>query len=386
MPTTAAACEHSARAAGDWLAAQLIDGGLASLGFDDLYKVVYALALDGKVALANEVLDHIVRIAGTDEPGNFSPAPTSPPDFASVMLWYRHAVLLMGASQLGRWDVASPAAMDALAAQIVDVGGGCGGVGIDGFLLVCPSAMIGLVLLRNGRTRDATRLGRFFMKLWASDKSQFNMMWDANAGDIVTDANAPAWLRGRSVVYVVKPGLERQHFYATGIAAALLSELYAATGERSFLVAAAELVAFDTTCRWEGGAKLWPSKCKVAWGAACLLRFGLDELLQPASGLALSARAVAEHTAAVAQHCFLDNQHASGHYGPFHFPVCDRLVERLPAGTIHWEPAQATACGATLGDDYFVGSEIELAAEYIYELYIVSRGLAVVAGAPRSRL
>ena len=60
----------------------------------------------------------------------------------------------MGASQLGRWDVASPAALAALAAQIVDIGGGAGGIGVTGFLLSTPSCMAGLVLLRNGWISD----------------------------------------------------------------------------------------------------------------------------------------------------------------------------------------------------------------------------------------
>ena len=52
----------------------------------------------------------------------------------------------------------------------------------------------------------------------------------------------------------------------------------------------------------------WPSKCKVAWGAACLLRFGIETLSSPKPGLAISLAELHEHTQAVTQHCFLDNQ------------------------------------------------------------------------------
>ena len=134
----------------------------------------------------------------------------------------------------------------------------------------------------------------------------------------------------------------------------------------------------------------WPSKCKVAWGAACLLRFGGRELA--AGRLALTASALHAHTAAVTTHCFLDNQEAPGHFGVYHFPLADSVVERLPDGMIHWSDAEAAAHGVPK-EDYFVGCEEELAAEYIYELAIVSRGLSAVeegaggtAAAPRARL
>ena len=97
--------------------------------------------------------------------------------------------------------------------------------------------------------------------LWRSDpdQSRFNMMWDAHAREVVTSTDAPerAWLRGRSVLFAVQSGRERQHFYATGLAAALLSELYAATGEREYLAGAAELLRFDmAVCKWQASKLL----------------------------------------------------------------------------------------------------------------------------------
>ena len=122
------------RTAADWLEAQIAGGRLATLDFSVCYKMVYAFALAGKVSIANECLDHCVRIANT-EPGVFTPPPDMAKlDFDAVMRWYFHSVLLMGASQLGRWDVASPAALDALASQITDIGGNCGGIGVGSFL------------------------------------------------------------------------------------------------------------------------------------------------------------------------------------------------------------------------------------------------------------
>ena len=55
-------------------------------------------------------------------------------------------------------------------------------------------------------------------------------------------------------------------------------------------------------------------------------------------------------------------------------------MEKLPAGMIHWTDEEAQAYGVPK-EDYFVGCEEELCAEYVYELAIVSRGLSV-----RSRL
>ena len=83
--------------------------------------------------------------------------------------------------------------------------------------------------------------------------------------------------------------------------------------------------------------------------------------------------------AQVTQHCFLDNQEAIGHYGVYHFPLADTVVDKLPDGFIHWSDEAAAGCGVPTAD-YFVGCEEELCAEYIYELIIVSRGLAAVEG------
>lgn len=134
----------------------------------------------------------------------------------------------------------------------------------------------------------------------------------------------------------------------------------------------AEMVANGT----QQSEDLHARSCKVAWGTACLLCFGGKEL----QGTPLTAKALREHSDAVTTFCFLKNQVPSGHFGVYHFPLADTVVEKLPAGMIHWSDEEAQAYGVPK-EDYFVGCEEELCAEYVYELAIVSRGLSV-----RSRL
>ena len=324
LEVTPATCEAAAAAAAAWLEAQL-DENLEKLQFaPHLFKVPYALALAGKNGLGNRVLDFIVTKFSTGEPGCFTAREADSDDlnFANIMLWYRHAVALMGASQLGRWDVASPAAMAALAAQIRECGAGCGGVGQGDFVLSTPSCMVALVLLKHGRLDCATLVAKLMVKLWrASGEGEFLMMYDVAAGEVVragaVDAPSRAWLRGRNVLYVVDARRERQHFYASGLAAALLSEVYAATKEAEYLAVACELMAFDRSCTWDGPFQQWPSKCKVAWGAANVLRFGGGALA------AADAAAVRDQCERVTRRCFLQKQTAAGDFG-----VCEGTLRR----------------------------------------------------------
>jgi hypothetical protein len=386
---TSALCERAATRAIEWLEGRLSGGRLETLPFGDLYKIPFACAQAGKPGLGSTVIDVCVSTY-CKSPGVFTAQPIEP-CFDSLMRWYQHSVLLNGAAALGRWDVASPAALDAVVAQCIEVKPGVRGLGYDGFLLSCPSSMAGLMLLRAGRVDVAIALARFILLLCDASSAKdpgagtgrldfggkLHMLYDAVAGEVVgmePRGERQAWLRGRRVQYIIDATKERQHFYASGLAAALLSEAYAVTREPRFIAVATQLIRFDAGCSWSAGALQWPSKCKAAWGAADVCRH--MPLQGVYAGMALSAAAVRAHTQRVTSECFLKTQTAAGDFGVFHFPLSDSVVERLPRGCIHWSVQDAATHGIRLADDYFIGSEEELAAEFIYELFIVSRGLA----------
>ena len=90
---------------------------------------------------------------------------------------------------------------------------------------------------------------------------------------------------------------------------------------------------------------------------------------------ALTAQAeVAAHCRAVAAECFLGNQKPDGGFGPYHFPLADESVDNVAPGSCHW------ASGAAVpAESFAVGSELELTAEFVYELIIVAKGLLSVA-------
>jgi len=122
----------------------------------------------------------------------------------------------------------------------------------------------------------------------------------------------------------------KQEFWQVGTAMAYLAVLFdairGAWGEpesaaEPYLAAALELLEFES--RMPLDTYLWPSKCKVGWGAGELLRVLVK--YRPAERAAIErAYRVAER---VAMFTFIDNQLPSGGWPAMHYPLADDAPE-----------------------------------------------------------
>lgn len=145
------------------------------------------------------------------------------------------------------------------------------------------------------------------------------------AGDLVTEV-AP----GEAIFKVVDLEHPKQEFWQSGTATAYLAKLYDVTrsrwddGEdraRPYLEAALELLDFDAAMPLD--TYLWPSKCKVAWGAGELLRVLVKYMPDRREPIEKAYR-VAER---VAIFTFLDNQLPDGRWPWMHYPLDGHIPE-----------------------------------------------------------
>ncbi|NPV06353.1 MAG: hypothetical protein HPY83_00145 [Anaerolineae bacterium] len=192
------------------------------------------------------------------------------------------------------------------------------------------------------------------------------------AGELVTDV-AP----GQRYSHVVQASEPKQEFWQTGTTMAYLAVLYEVVRERwggeeearPYLDAALELLAFDAAMPLEG--YLWPSKCKVGWGAGELLRvmvkYGLGTAGQVEDAYQV-ARKVAVHT-------FIGNQLPHGGWSAMHYPLSEldpefRLSYVPLRGRVH-VPQVAIEGFSKL----FLPAE-ELTGECLGEMEAIYRGMA----------
>ena len=138
---------------------------------------------------------------------------------------------------------------------------------------------------------------------------------------------------------------------------------------RGYLDAAIELLDFEATTLLD--TYLWPSKCKVAWGAGELLRvlvqydLGDEELIE-------KTYRVAERAAVFT---FMDNQLASGAWAVMHYPLDADIPEinfsyKPLKGTVH-VPTEPIEGSKTI----WLSSE-EITGEFLGELKSVEQGVA----------
>ena len=145
------------------------------------------------------------------------------------------------------------------------------------------------------------------------------------SGELVTDVQ-----RGEKILKVVDNKEPKQEFWQVGTTMAYLCVLYdmmlsrwgyAEDKAKPYLDAALELLEFEDTMPLD--TYLWPSKCKVAWGAGELLRV----LVQHGKGdqeVIDKAYRVAER---VAIFTFMDNQLPDGGWSCMHYPLSELAPE-----------------------------------------------------------
>jgi hypothetical protein len=92
---------------------------------------------------------------------------------------------------------------------------------------------------------------------------------ERDSGRLVT-----RFAKGQRANTLVDAVTVKQPSWVSGTCMALLADLYMATKKPRYLGAALKLAEFERACSPE--LLFWPSKCKVAWGAAELYRITAD--------------------------------------------------------------------------------------------------------------
>jgi len=116
---------------------------------------------------------------------------------------------------------------------------------------------------------------------------------------------------------------------------------------------------------------LWPSKCKVGWGAGELLRVLVQYGWEEQATLEKAYR-VAER---VAVFTFLDNQLPDGGWPAMHYPLSEQISEidysyKPLKGTV-WAPPQPIPGSRTI----FLSGE-EITGEFLGEMKSIEQGVA----------
>jgi hypothetical protein len=135
-----------------------------------------------------------------------------------------------------------------------------------------------------------------------------------------------------------------------------------------YLDAALELLEFESAMPLD--TYLWPSKCKVAWGAGELLRVLVKHQSEDKQSIDKAYR-ICER---VAIFTFMDNQLGNGGWPSMHYPTSELAPEtgltyKPLKGLVHI-PQQATA-----GSQSFLLPGEEITGEFLGEMKSVEQGV-----------
>ena len=193
------------------------------------------------------------------------------------------------------------------------------------------------------------------------------------AGDLVTEVKP-----GERIFKLVDVQCPKQEFWNVGTAMAYLVDLYevmrtrwdyAEDQARPYLDAALTLLDYEATMPLD--TYLWPSKCKVAWGAGELLRVLVEHDLECEETIEKAYR-VAER---VAVFTFMDSQLPGGGWPYMHYP----LSEQIPEMNYSYKPLKSTVCVPPQPIDgsqtIFLSAE-EITGEFLGEMKSVEQGVA----------
>jgi len=192
-------------------------------------------------------------------------------------------------------------------------------------------------------------------------------------GSLVTEVNP-----GEKMSKVVDVMAPKQEFWQEGTAMAYLAFLYdvmrsdwgeADDQARPYLDAAFELLEFEAKMPLD--TYLWPSKCKVGWGAGELLRVMAKYAPEDTETIERAYR-VAER---VAVFTFMDNQLPHGGWSMMHYP----LSEQIPEIAFSYKPLKDTVRVPPKriedSNTIFLPPE-EITGEFLGEMKAIEQGVA----------
>jgi hypothetical protein len=197
-------------------------------------------------------------------------------------------------------------------------------------------------------------------------------------GEMVTDIKP-----GEALSKVVDNVKAKQEFWNVGTAMAYLADLYEVMRWRwndseekalPYWEAALELLDFESTMPLE--TYLWPSKCKVGWGAGELLRIMVERGVGTPEQMETAYR-IGER---VAMFTFMDGQLPDGGWSCMHYPLRDDIPEM----DFCYKPLKATV---RVRPSRIEGSQTiflpreEITGEFLAELKSVEQGVSALEGA-----
>jgi hypothetical protein len=220
----------------------------------------------GEIEAASRVLDWIYHHMFTPEGAIEGVSPQG--GFESRYGSYPIACILVGATLLRRFDVICPGTRHLLAWQDPDSGGFFNDrrdFTASGEQELFPTAQGGMTLLLVGQIEAAERAGYWFKRLWELQPDVAHRLYHVfnPATGLIMDYEPD-----QEALYVTKKDEPWQHHYNGGIAAAFLTKLHMATGEREWLDLARAYQAFSMTtdeCQFQS-----MQVCKSGWGAGLL--------------------------------------------------------------------------------------------------------------------
>jgi hypothetical protein len=189
-------------------------------------------------------------------------------EFQKAASFYRTTYILRAAIALGRFDIASPAALAHLYRYQHRSGGFCWSLGPAKRRFINPvhTCMGGWLCLYTARLDKAVRAGDFLVRLIDDQPrwpERFYFMTDSRTGRCVTEFEP-----GTGIRHFTDRKRARQWFLVTGAMMGFFADLYRTTGDETYLDAASKL--FEYELGMNPRSFHWPSKCKVGWGAALL--------------------------------------------------------------------------------------------------------------------
>ena len=197
---------------------------------------------------------------------------------------------------------------------------------------------------------------------------------------------AMVFLAGERVYKIVDTGSPKQEFWHVGTSMAYLAVLYdvlrtqwdcSEQKARPYLDAALALLGIEATMPLD--TYLWPSKCKVGWGAGELLRVLVQHSLGDEGTIEKAYRAAER----VAIFTFMGNQLPSGGWAPMHYPLSELIPEMAfsykPLKGAAWPPPERIDGSQTI---WLPGEEIT--GEFLGEMKCIERSVAAWVREPRT--
>ena len=333
---------QACRTGTDWLLNFINQDGSIGPVQDRLYyyRVPWAFALMGELAAANRLLDWVCRHMLLPE-GAFegmSPQGVFERRYGSYPL----ACLVVGATLLQRFDIVYPGGRYLLTWQDRESGGFYNNrqdMTATGEHEIFPTCQGGMTCLLVGQIEAALKAGDWMKRLWELQPDVECKLYAvySPAKGLIMD-----YMPEQEALYVTKKTEPWQHHFNGGIAAAFLTQLYMATGEREWLTLAKEYQEFSMTtaeCQFQS-----MQTCKSGWGSGLLY-------------VATRERRYRDWTVRLGD-WFVDHQFEDGHW----------------ENTKHWTP------NPTLADN------IEITAEFVMHVANIIAYLSIPAGSTGTAL